>query len=159
MILILSAKPLIRIGCIYCVSVQSVTRFRTGTRVQGCCKVCTVDRVEVYSPHKTTCQYTLSRPASTDTWTTLLVPPVCACETSFNPESYCALWSVKKTCVLGMLFYVCNSICKRSLQLPPSLFFFLKWSLAWRKWISCRVCASVHASIRGRSPPWRSAGA
>lgn len=61
-ILILSAKPLIRIDCIHFVSVQSVTRFRIGTRVQGCCKVCTVDSAEVYSPHKTMCQCTLSRP-------------------------------------------------------------------------------------------------
>lgn len=131
-------------------SVQSVTRFRIGTRIQGCCKVCTVDRVQVYSPHKTTCQYTLSRPASTDTWTTLLVLSVCACETVCYPQSYCALWSAKKTCVLGMLFYVCNSICKRSLQLPPSLFFLLKWSLAWRKRISCPVCVWERACIHSR---------
>jgi hypothetical protein len=134
-------------GYIHCVSVQLATRFRLRTRVQWCCKVCTVDRVEVHSPHKTTCHCTISYPESIDTRTTLLVLSVFACETIFHSEAYCALWPARKVCVLGMLFYVCNSICKRSVRLPSSLFFLLKWSLAWRKRISC---VNVHSSIPGR---------
>jgi hypothetical protein len=48
--LMLPAKTLIRIGCIHCVSMRPVTRSGTRTRDQGFYKICSVDRVEVYSP-------------------------------------------------------------------------------------------------------------
>ena len=49
---------------------------------------------------------------------------VCAREIELCPESYCALWAVETGIrVLGLLFYACNSICKRSVQLPPCLCF------------------------------------